>query len=52
MRWLRLVFLSSTLARRTQASRHTAILTIEPLARQVDLPTIWQEQEVLVAARD
>ena len=51
-RWLRLAFLSPTLVRQIRAGTHPTNLTIEALTRQVDLPTNWQEQEVLVAAID
>jgi hypothetical protein len=49
-RWLRLAFLSPTLVRQIRAGAHPTSLTIETLTRQVDLPTIWQEQEALVVA--
>ncbi len=51
-RWLRLAFLSPTLVRQIRAGAHPTSLTIETLTRQVNLPTIWQEQEALVAALD
>ena len=51
-RWLRLAFLSPILVRQIRAGTHPAGLTIEALTRQVDLPTNWQEQEVLVTAID
>ena len=51
-RWLRLAFLSPTLVRKIRAGTHPTNLTIESLTRQVDLPTIWQEQEALVAVFD
>jgi len=51
-RWLRLAFLSPTLVRQIRAGAHPTSLTIETLTRQVNLPTVWQEQEALVAALD
>ena len=51
-RWLRLAFLSPTLVRQIRAGAHPTSLTIEALTRQADLPTLWQEQDALVAAID
>ena len=49
-RWLRLAFLSPDLVRQIRAGTHPTNLTIETITRHVDLPTIWQEQETLVAS--
>ena len=49
-RWIRLAFVSPTLARKILAGTQPTNLTIETLTRDLDLPLAWKDQENLIDA--